>query len=207
MIIGVVIAAAFVLLLLTFRSPVLALKAAILNLLSIGAAYGVIVAVFQWGWGGSLLGVSETVPIESYVPMMMFAIVFGLSMDYEVFLLSRVREGWLARRDNHASVAARPGRHRPGDQLRGADHGQRLPGLPAVHQRGGEDARPRPGRQRAHRRHHHPAGDRPRHHVPARPVQLVGPVLAGPLAARLEPEPPAGHPAGPAAAPAVPHGG
>ena len=104
-IIGTVIAAAFVLLLLTFRSPVLALKAAILNLLSIGAAYGVIVAVFQWGWGGSLLGVSEKVPIESYVPMMMFAIVFGLSMDYEVFLLSRVREAWLARPDNHASVA------------------------------------------------------------------------------------------------------
>jgi RND superfamily putative drug exporter len=104
-IIGTVIAAAFVLLLLTFRSPVLALKAAVLNLLSIGAAYGVIVAVFQWGWGGSLFGVSEPVPIESYVPMMMFAIVFGLSMDYEVFLLSRVREAWLRRPDNHASVA------------------------------------------------------------------------------------------------------
>lgn len=105
-IIGVVIAAAFLILLTAFRSPVLALKAAVLNLLSIGAAYGVIVAVFQWGWGSSLLGVSEKVPIESYVPMMMFAIVFGLSMDYEVFLLSRIREAWLATRDNHASVAA-----------------------------------------------------------------------------------------------------
>ena len=104
-IIAVVVAAAFLLLLLTFRSPVLAVKAAILNLLSIGAAYGVVVAVFQWGWGGSLLGVSEKVPIESYVPMMMFAIVFGLSMDYEVFLLSRVREAWLRTGDNHASVA------------------------------------------------------------------------------------------------------
>ncbi len=104
-IIVVVIAAAFMLLLLTFRSPVLAVKAALLNLLSIGAAYGVVVAVFQWGWGGSLLGVSEKVPIESYVPMMMFAIVFGLSMDYEVFLLSRVREAWLCTGDNHASVA------------------------------------------------------------------------------------------------------
>jgi putative drug exporter of the RND superfamily len=105
-IIGVVIAAAFCLLLLTFRSPVLALKAAVLNLLSIGAAWGVIVAVFQWDWAGGLLGVGEAVPIESYVPMMMFAIVFGLSMDYEVFLLSRIRESWLATRDNHASVAA-----------------------------------------------------------------------------------------------------
>jgi putative drug exporter of the RND superfamily len=100
-----VIAAAFLLLLLTFRSPVLALKAALLNLLSIGAAYGVIVAVFQWGWGSSLVGVSERVPIESYVPMMMFAVVFGLSMDYEVFLLSRVREAWIATRDNHVSVS------------------------------------------------------------------------------------------------------
>jgi RND superfamily putative drug exporter len=104
-IIGIVVAAAFVLLLLSFRSPVLALKAALLNLLSIAASYGVIVAVFQWGWGGSLLGVDEPVPIESYVPMIMFAIVFGLSMDYEVFLLSRVREAWLRTRDNHIGVA------------------------------------------------------------------------------------------------------
>ncbi|MFG2961212.1 MMPL family transporter [Streptomyces sp. NPDC048291] len=104
-IIGVVIAAAFLLLLASFRSPVLALKAAVCNLISIGAAYGVVVTVFQWGWGSSLLGVGEKVPIESYVPMMMFAIVFGLSMDYEVFLLSRVREAWLARGDNHESIA------------------------------------------------------------------------------------------------------
>jgi RND superfamily putative drug exporter len=103
-IIGVVIAAAFLLLLLSFHSPVLALKAAVLNLFSIGAAYGVIVAVFQWGWGGSLLGVSGTVPIESYVPMIMFAIVFGLSMDYEVFLLTRVREAWGRTGDNHVAV-------------------------------------------------------------------------------------------------------
>jgi RND superfamily putative drug exporter len=105
LIIGVVIAAAFVLLLITFRSPVLALKAAILNLFSIAASYGVVVAVFQWGWGGSLVGVPEKVPVESYIPMMMFAIVFGLSMDYEVFLLSRIRESWLRTRDNHTSVA------------------------------------------------------------------------------------------------------
>jgi RND superfamily putative drug exporter len=105
-IIGLVLLAAFLLLLVTFRAPVMALKAAILNLLSIGAAYGVIVAVFQWGWGSSLIGVSETVPIESYIPMILFAIVFGLSMDYEVFLLSRIREEWDDRHDNHASVTA-----------------------------------------------------------------------------------------------------
>ncbi|MCL6667907.1 MMPL family transporter [Streptomyces panaciradicis] len=105
-IVAVVVAAAFLLLLTVFRSLLVAFKAALLNLLSIGAAYGVVVAVFQWGWGGSLLGVDEPVPVESYVPMMMFAIVFGLSMDYEVFLLSRIRESWLHTKDNHVSVAA-----------------------------------------------------------------------------------------------------
>ncbi|MEW2492762.1 MMPL family transporter [Streptomyces nodosus] len=105
-VVGIVVAAAFVLLLAVFRSPLVALKAAVLNLLSIGAAFGVVVAVFQWGWGASLLGIEETVPVESYVPTMMFAIVFGLSMDYEIFLLSRVRETWLQTHDNHRSVAA-----------------------------------------------------------------------------------------------------
>ncbi|MFE2854537.1 MMPL family transporter [Streptomyces lavendulae] len=104
-IVAVVAVAAFLLLLTVFRSPLIALKAAVLNLFSIAAAYGVVVAVFQWGWGGALFGVSEPVPVESYVPMMMFAIVFGLSMDYEVFLLSRIREVWLDRRDNHLAVA------------------------------------------------------------------------------------------------------
>ncbi len=105
LIIGVVVALAFVIILMVFRGVLVALKAAVLNLLSIGASYGVLVAVFQWGWGGPQLGVSGTVPIESYVPMMMFAIVFGLSMDYEVFLLSRVRESWLRTRDSKGSVA------------------------------------------------------------------------------------------------------
>ncbi len=104
-IIAVVLGAAFLLLLVSFRAPVLAAKAAVLNLFSIGAAYGVLVAVFQWGWGASLLGIGEKVPVESYVPMMMFAIVFGLSMDYEVFLLSRVRERWLVTGDNSRAVA------------------------------------------------------------------------------------------------------
>ncbi|WP_042421521.1 MMPL family transporter [Streptacidiphilus anmyonensis] len=105
LIIGVVVAAAFLLLLSVFRSLLVAVKAALLNLLSIGAAYGVVVAVFQWGWGSSLFGVTEKVPVESYVPMMMFAIVFGLSMDYEVFLLSRIRETWLRHGDNRRAVA------------------------------------------------------------------------------------------------------
>ena len=100
-----VVAIAFILLTMAFRSVVIATKAAILNLLSIGAAYGVIVAIFQWGWGASLIGVHTTLPIPAYVPMLVFAIVFGLSMDYEVFLLSRVHEAWVMTRDPQRSVA------------------------------------------------------------------------------------------------------
>ncbi|MEV6211702.1 MMPL family transporter [Kitasatospora sp. NPDC051914] len=104
-IIAVVVGLAFLIILIVFRGLLVAVKAAVLNLLSIAASYGVVVAVFQWGWGGPALGVSGTVPIESYVPMMMFAIVFGLSMDYEVFLLSRVHEMWLRTGDAENSVA------------------------------------------------------------------------------------------------------
>ena len=105
-VIAVVVLLAFLLLMVTFRSVLVALKAAILNLLSIGAAYGIVVAVFQWGWGGSFFGVAEHVPIESYVPVLMFAIVFGLSMDYEVFLLSHIKEGWDRTGENTSAVAA-----------------------------------------------------------------------------------------------------
>ncbi|WP_328519324.1 MMPL family transporter [Kribbella sp. NBC_00359] len=103
--IGAVVLLAFLLLTVAFRSLLIGVKAAILNLLSVGAAYGVIVAVFQWGWGSSLVGIDEKVPIPSFVPMLMFAIVFGLSMDYEVFLLSRVHEAWIATNDSHRAVA------------------------------------------------------------------------------------------------------
>ncbi|WAZ25968.1 MMPL family transporter [Streptomyces cinnabarinus] len=105
LIIGVVVALAFLIILAVFRGLLVALKAAVLNVLSIAASYGVVVAVFQWGWGGPALGVNGKVPIESYVPMMMFAIIFGLSMDYEIFLLSRVHEAWLRTQDAKASVA------------------------------------------------------------------------------------------------------
>jgi RND superfamily putative drug exporter len=103
--IGAVVLLALVLLTAAFRSLVIGIKAAVLNLLSVGAAYGLVVAVFQWGWGSSWVGIEETVPIPSFVPMLMFAIVFGLSMDYEVFLLSRVHEAYLATRDSHRAVA------------------------------------------------------------------------------------------------------
>ena len=101
----VVIALSFLLLMAVFRSILVPVKAAIMNLLSIGAAYGVIVAVFQFGWGRQIFGVAKPGPIESWIPMMMFTILFGLSMDYEIFLLSRIREEYLETRDNAASVA------------------------------------------------------------------------------------------------------
>jgi RND superfamily putative drug exporter len=102
--IGVVLGLSFVLLMLVFRSLLVPLKAVVMNLLSIGAAYGVVTAIFQWGWLGSVLNI-EPAPIEPFVPMMMFAIVFGLSMDYEVFLLSRIREEYLRDGDSRLSVA------------------------------------------------------------------------------------------------------
>jgi putative drug exporter of the RND superfamily len=104
-IIGLVIALAFLLLAAVFRSLVIPVKAAIMNLLSIGAAYGVIVAVYQWGWLSAVFGVSRAGPIDPWIPMMMFTIVFGLSMDYEVFLLSRMQEQWLRHGDNSRAVA------------------------------------------------------------------------------------------------------
>jgi putative drug exporter of the RND superfamily len=99
-----VVGLSFLLLMAVFRSLLVPLKAAVMNLLSIGAAYGVVVAVFQWGWGNEFIGVDTTVPISPFLPMIMFAILFGLSMDYEVFLLSRVREEYVRSRDSHQSV-------------------------------------------------------------------------------------------------------
>ena len=100
-----VLSLSFLLLMAVFRSLLVPLKAVIMNLLSIGAAYGVVVAIFQWGWGMNLIGVDKAGPIESWAPMMLFAIVFGLSMDYEVFLLSRVREEYLRTGNNAEAVA------------------------------------------------------------------------------------------------------
>ncbi len=100
-----VVLLSFVLLMVMFRSVLVPLKAAVMNLLSVGAAYGVLVMVFQWGWGAGLIGLESTMPILSFIPLFMFAILFGLSMDYEVFLLSRVREEYLRTGDNDEAVA------------------------------------------------------------------------------------------------------
>jgi RND superfamily putative drug exporter len=103
--IGAVLLLSFLLLMVVFRSLLVPLKAVIMNLLSVGAAYGVIVAIFQWGWGLSLVGVDKPGPVEAWAPMMLFAIVFGLSMDYEVFLLSRMKEEYDRTGDNATAVA------------------------------------------------------------------------------------------------------
>jgi RND superfamily putative drug exporter len=103
--IGVVVALSMVLLVVMFRSVTVAIKAAIMNLLSISAAYGVLVAITQYGWLGHLFGFPEKMPVTTWVPMFLFVILFGLSMDYEVFLLSRIREAYDATGDNAASVA------------------------------------------------------------------------------------------------------
>ncbi len=102
--IGVVVALSMLLLTVVFRSVVVAVKAAVMNLLSITAAYGVLTAVTQWGWGHQLFGFPEKMPVTTWVPMFLFVILFGLSMDYEVFLLSRIREAWDATGDNHRAV-------------------------------------------------------------------------------------------------------
>jgi len=102
--IGVVVLLSALLLLVVFRSLVIPLQAAVMNLLSIGASLGVIVAIFQWGWLSGLMGVQQG-PIESFIPVMLFAIVFGLSMDYEVFLVSRMHERWTQTRDNTRAVS------------------------------------------------------------------------------------------------------
>jgi len=102
--IGVVVLLSALLLMTVFRSILVPLKAMLMNLLSIGAAFGIVVAVFQWGWMGSVIGLDGTGPIESFLPVFLFAIVFGLSMDYEVFLMSRIHEEWEATHDEQRAV-------------------------------------------------------------------------------------------------------
>ncbi|MBM3658327.1 MAG: MMPL family transporter [Actinobacteria bacterium] len=103
-VIGAVVLGAFILLVIVFRSILVPLKAAIMNLVSIAAAYGVVVAVFQWGWAKGAVGLTSTIPIVSFVPLVMFVILFGLSMDYEVFLMSRIKEEWDRSGDPQESV-------------------------------------------------------------------------------------------------------
>ena len=144
-----------------------------MNLLSIAAAYGVIVAVFQWGWGNELIGLRATMPINPFAPLMMFAILFGLSMDYEVFLLSRIREEYVATGDSHESV------------VRGLSSTARVITSAALimisvfgafvlgDDPNGQAVRCRPRRRRVARRHPRADGARAGDDEPRRPGQLV----------------------------------
>ena len=125
-VIAAVLALAFLFLMAVFRSVVLPLKAVVMNLLSVGAAYGVMVAVFEWGWLGGLIGIGQTGPIDPWIPVTMFTILFGLSMDYEVFLLSRMREEWLRTGGQFARRGERAGRDGADHHRRGGDHVLRL---------------------------------------------------------------------------------
>jgi RND superfamily putative drug exporter len=102
--IGVIVLLSFLLLTAVFRSLLIPAVAALMNLLTAGASFGLITAVFQWGWGASLIGIDKTGPIEAFLPVLMFAIVFGLSMDYQVFLVTRIYEEWHRRGDNREAV-------------------------------------------------------------------------------------------------------
>lgn len=103
--VGAVVVLSFLLLLLAFRSIVVPLTAAVMNLFAAGASFGVIVAIFQWGWGANALGIGKGGPIEAFAPVLFFAILFGLSMDYQVFLVSRMHEEWVHTRDNRRAVS------------------------------------------------------------------------------------------------------
>jgi putative drug exporter of the RND superfamily len=102
--IGVIIALGFLLLLIAFRSIVVPLTAAVMNLLAAGASFGIVVAFFQWGWGSDALGLGKSGPIEAFLPVMMLAILFGLSMDYQVFLVSRMHEEWVHTKNNRQAI-------------------------------------------------------------------------------------------------------
>ncbi|MGH8866393.1 MAG: MMPL family transporter [Actinomycetes bacterium] len=126
--IGAILSASFLLLMVVFRSIAVPLKAVLMNLLSIGAAYGVVVAVFQWGWLGFLFNLDRTYEIASPLPPIFFAVLFGLSVDYEVFLLSRIRAAYDATGDN-AERGSRAGRHGPSHHLGRARHDRGVPQL------------------------------------------------------------------------------
>ena len=156
--IGVVVLLSALLLMAVFRSILVPLKAVLMNLLSIGAAFGLIVAVFQWGWGASLIGVDGTGPIISFFPIFLFAIIFGLSMDYEVFLMSRIHEEWEHTHD--ATEAVTRGLALTGRVITAAA-AIMCHRLPLLHDRRRPDhqtLRPRPRGGGLHRRGDHPLG-------------------------------------------------
>ena len=192
--IGVVVLLSALLLMIVFRSLLVPLKAVLMNLLSIGAAFGLIVAVFQWGWGASLIGVDATGPIISFFPIFLFSIVFGLSMDYEVFLMSRIHEEWEHSKDASEAVTPRPRPDRPRDHRGGGDHGHRLRLLHARRRPDHQTLRPRPRLGGLHRRRDHPLGPGAGDHAAARQARLVLPGWLDRSCPKLHVEPAEGDP-------------
>ena len=152
----VVILLSFLLLILAFRTVVIPVQAAVMNVLSIAAAYGVLTALFQWGWLHGAIGLESAVPIVSYVPLFMFAILFGLSMDYEVFLVSQIEEHVHEGQYNRELGGVRAGHQRAGHHGGRHDHGLRVRQLRAQRRPDRQAVRHRPGRGRAPGRHDRP---------------------------------------------------
>ena len=180
LLIGGVVGLSFLLLLTVFRSLAVAIKAAVLNLLSLAAAYGVVALVLQGGWAGRLIGIDTPTPLPAFIPVLMFAVLFGLSMDYEVFLLTRIRERWLRTGDTSTSVDRGPGPDRPGGHRGGGDHDR---GVRRVRAEPGDlpqGDRGRDGGGDPHRRDGRADAAGARGDAAARPGELVAAGLAGP---------------------------
>ena len=170
---GFVILAAFLLLLFTFRSIVVPIKAILLNLLSVGAAYGAMVLVFQHGWFNGLLGIPATGPIESWIPLFMFVVLFGLSMDYHVFILTRVRELVRPRHEDRGRRLNGDQEHRRRRDQRRRGHGLRVRDLRDALVDDVQADGPGPVLRHPARRHADPRSPAPGEHEAARRAQLV----------------------------------
>ena len=188
LVIGFVLLVSFLLLLATFRSLVVPIKAIVLNLLSVGAAYGILVAVFQNSWAEDLLGFESDGAIESWLPIFLFVVLFGLSMDYHVFIVSRIRELW--DRGMPTRTAVERGHHGDGRRrhLRGPRHDRRVRRLRDAHRPRHEAARRRPGLGDPDRRDDRPGGAAAGRDVAARRRQLV-PAAHARVAAAHQPRP------------------
>ena len=172
-----VLGLSFLLLLVAFRSIVIPATAIALNLLSTGAAYGIMTLVFQDGWFARTIGITPGPVIESFVPLFVFTIVYGLSMDYHFFILTRIKEGRDRGLDSRTAVAERDRGHRGHDHERRGDHGGGVRGLRDHEVRDDPAARARARGRGVRRRDDHPEHPAAGGHAPARRLELVPAVV------------------------------